>query len=122
MKQLAAISDNEFDGADADTVENLDELAKILKYADVSIKAALDHINERLLNGKDESKPSTISSSEPSNKSSSVKSVQTQSNKSKPSDSRKQQQQVDEANERLRSLEEEQHELEEELQTEIKCL
>ena len=82
----------------------------------------MDHINERLLNGKDESKPSTISSSEPSNKSSSVKSVQTQSNKSKPSDSRKQQQQVDEANERLRSLEEEQHELEEELQTEIKCL
>ena len=37
MKQLAAISDNEFDGADADTViENLDkELAEILKYADV---------------------------------------------------------------------------------------
>ena len=118
MKQLAAISDNEFDGADADTViENLDnELAEILKYADVSIKAAVDHINERLLNGEDESKSSTISSSEPSNKSSSVKSVQTQSNKSKHSDSRKQQQQVDEANERLRSLEEEQHELEEELQ------
>ena len=118
MKQLAAISDNEFDGADVDTViENLDnELAEILKYADVSIKAALDHINERLLNDEDESKSSTISSSEPSNKSSSVKSVQTQSNKSKHSDSRKQQQQVDEANERLRSLEEEQHELEEELQ------
>lgn len=79
MKQLAAISDNEFDGADADTViENLDnELAEILKNADVSIKAALDNINERLLNGEDESKSSTISSGEPSNKSSSVKSAQT---------------------------------------------
>ena len=57
MKELAAISDNEFDGADADTViENLDnELAEILKCADVSVKAAQDHVNERLLNGEDES-------------------------------------------------------------------
>ena len=39
MKQLAAISDNEFDGADADTViENLyNKLAEIKKNADVSI-------------------------------------------------------------------------------------
>jgi hypothetical protein len=49
MKNLAAISDNEFDGTDADTViENLDnELAEILKSADVSTKAALGHVNER---------------------------------------------------------------------------
>ena len=40
MKELAALSDNEFDGADADTIiENLDnELAEILKCADVSVR------------------------------------------------------------------------------------
>ena len=117
MKEIAAISDYEFDGTDADMViDNLDnELTEILKSADVSIKAALDDVNQRLLNGEDESKASTILSSEPSIKSNRVKSVQTHS-KSKNSDSRKQQQEVDEANERLRSLEEEQHGLEEELQ------
>ena len=77
MKELAAISDNEFDGADADTViENLDsELAEILKCADVSVKAAQDHVNERLLNGQNESRASTILSSELSIKSNEVKSV-----------------------------------------------
>ena len=36
MKELAALSENEFDGADADTI--IDELAEILKCADVSVR------------------------------------------------------------------------------------
>ena len=116
MKELAAISVNEFDGADADTIiENLDnELAEILKCADVSVKAAQDHVNERLLNGEDESRASTILSSELSIKSNDVKSVI--ANSSKKNSNSEKQQDVEAANERLRLLEEEQCELEEDLQ------
>ena len=116
MKELAAISVNEFDGADADTIiKNLDnELVEILKCADVSVKAAQDHVNERLLNGEDESRAATILSSELSIKSNDVKSVI--ANSSKKNSNSEKQQDVEAANEKLRLLEEEQCELEEDLQ------
>ena len=57
LKEALVLSDETLEVTDVDTVvENLDkELSDIMDSVDVSVKAAEDHIKERLLNGENES-------------------------------------------------------------------
>ena len=73
LKETVVLSDETIETTDADTVvENLDrELFEILDSVDASVRAAEDHIKERLLNGENESVLSAVSSSKISVKSSS---------------------------------------------------
>ena len=65
LKEALVLSDETLEVTDVDTVvENLDkELSDIMDSVDVSVKAAEDHIKERLLNGENESVLSAVSSS-----------------------------------------------------------
>ena len=62
MKETLILSDGTLEVTDVDTVvENLDkELSDIMDSVDVSVKAAEDHIKERLLNGENESVLSAV--------------------------------------------------------------
>ena len=65
LKETVVLSDETLETTNVDTVvENLDkELSDILDSVDASVKAAEDHIRERLLNGENESVASAVSSS-----------------------------------------------------------
>ncbi len=73
LKGTVVLSDETLEVTDVDTVvENLDkELSDIMASVDASIKAAEDHIKERLLNGENESMLSATPSSKESADSSS---------------------------------------------------
>ncbi|CAB4012537.1 Hypothetical predicted protein, partial [Paramuricea clavata] len=134
LKETVVLSDEVLEGTDVDTViENLDkELCDIMDLVDTTIKYANDHIKERLVNGEDESEVSTIASSKISVNSMATKSSHTKSSHAKSSHAKSshvtppksveksvvetQQQEVKDANDRLKQLEKDQQALEQELQ------
>jgi hypothetical protein len=77
LKETVVLSDDTIGITDVDAaVQNLDkELSEILGTVDASVRAAEEHIKERLLNGEDESVLSTASSSKISVRSSSQSST-----------------------------------------------